>query len=292
MPEIGYLKDLVIVLASATVVVAILRRVGVPVIAGFILAGTLVGPMGLRLVDDTHQVEVLSEIGVVLLLFGIGLEISLERFRRLWKAVLLGGGIQVGFTIVCTALLASGFGLTPRDAVFLGCVIAVSSTAIVLRGLSARGELEAPHCRLAVGILVFQDLCVVPMDSGSALSGGPRWLDPGDCDHDCHRRRHPHGSAGRCQAFGPALTRLCSSDEGARVVHSDRLSGVFWNGVDLIAGGNPACARGFSGGHGGRRKRIPSPGNVRSYSGPRGPFQFFLSFPWVCCWMFPMCSRI
>ena len=163
MPEIGYLKDLVIVLASAAVVVAILRRVGVPFIAGFILAGTLVGPMGLRLVDDTHQVEVLSEIGVVLLLFGIGLEISLERFRRLWKAVLLGGGIQVGFTIVCTALLASGFGLTPRDAVFLGCVIAVSSTAIVLRGLSARGELEAPHGRLAVGILVFQDLCVVPM---------------------------------------------------------------------------------------------------------------------------------
>ena len=163
MPEIGYLKDLVIVLASAAVVVAILRRVGVPFIAGFILAGTLVGPMGLRLVDDTRQVEVLSEIGVVLLLFGIGLEISLERFRRLWKAVLLGGGIQVGVTIVCTVLLASGFGLTPRDAVFLGCVIAVSSTAIVLRGLSARGELEAPHGRLAVGILVFQDLCVVPM---------------------------------------------------------------------------------------------------------------------------------
>ena len=99
MPEPDYLKDLVIVLGAAVVVVAILRRVGVPSIAGFILAGALAGPTALRLVDDTRQVEVLAEIGVVLLLFGIGLEISLERLRRLWKAVLLGGGIQVGFTI-------------------------------------------------------------------------------------------------------------------------------------------------------------------------------------------------
>ena len=163
MPELDYLKDLVIVLGAAVVVVAILRRVGVPSIAGFILAGALAGPTALRLVDDTRQVEALAEIGVVLLLFGIGLEISLERLRRLWKAVLLGGGIQVGFTVVCTAALASGFGLTPGPAVFVGCVIAVSSTAIVLRGLSTRGELGTPHGRLALGILVFQDLCVVPM---------------------------------------------------------------------------------------------------------------------------------
>ena len=163
MPELDYLKDLVIVLGAAVVVVAILRRVGVPSIAGFILAGALAGPTALRLVDDTRQVEALAEIGVVLLLFGIGLEISLERLRRLWKAVLLGGGIQVGFTVVCTAALARGFGLTPGPAVFVGCVIAVSSTAIVLRGLSTRGELGTPHGRLALGILVFQDLCVVPM---------------------------------------------------------------------------------------------------------------------------------
>ena len=163
MPELDYLKDLVIVLGAAVVVVAILRRVGVPSIAGFILAGALAGPTALRLVDDTRQVEALAEIGVVLLLFGIGLEISLERLRRLWKAVLLGGGIQVGFTVVCTAALARGFGLTPGPAVFVGCVIAVSSTAIVLRGLSTRGELGTAHGRLALGILVFQDLCVVPM---------------------------------------------------------------------------------------------------------------------------------
>lgn len=163
MPEIEYLWDLVIVLGSAVVVATVLRRVGVPSIAGFILAGALVGPTALRIVDDTHQVEVLAEIGVVLLLFGIGLELSLRHLRRLWKAILLGGSIQVAATVACTAALAVWYGLETGPAVFLGCVVAVSSTAVVLRGLSARGELDSPHGRLAVGILVFQDLCVVPM---------------------------------------------------------------------------------------------------------------------------------
>ena len=163
MPEIYYLKDLVIVLGAAIVVVTALRRAGVPSIAGFILTGALVGPTALGLVDDTHQVEVLAEIGIVLLLFGIGLELSLDRLRRFWRAVLLGGGIQVTLTVACTAVVANWFGLAPGPAIFLGCVVAVSSTAVVLRGLSTRGELEAPHGRLAVGMLVFQDLCVVPM---------------------------------------------------------------------------------------------------------------------------------
>lgn len=163
MPEITYLKDLVIVLGAAIVVVTALRRAGVPSIAGFILTGALVGPTALALVDDTHHVEVLAEIGIALLLFGIGLELSLDRLRRFWKAVLLGGGIQVTLTVACTALVAKAFGLAPGSAIFLGCVVAISSTAVVLRGLSTRGELEAPHGRLAVGILVFQDLCVVPM---------------------------------------------------------------------------------------------------------------------------------
>ncbi len=163
MPEIQILKDLVIVLGAAVVVVTLLRRAGFPSIAGFILTGAIVGPNALGLVSETKQVEVLAEVGVVLLLFGIGLEISLSRLRQLWKAIVLGGGLQVGLTIVCTVAIAAWFGLSTGSAIFLGCVVAVSSTAVVLRGLSARGELEAPHGRLALGILVFQDLCVVPM---------------------------------------------------------------------------------------------------------------------------------
>ncbi len=176
MHEIEFLKDLVVVLGAAVVVVALLKRLRVPSIAGFILTGVLAGPTALGLIDDTHQVEVLAEVGVILLLFGIGLELSLDRLRRLWKAILLGGSVQVGLTTAGATGIALWFGLSPGSAVFLGCVIAVSSTAVVLRGLSARGELEAPHGRLAVGILVFQDLCVIPMIlilPFLAGSGGP-----------------------------------------------------------------------------------------------------------------------
>ncbi len=157
------LGELVIVLAAAVLVVAVLRRIGVPTIAGLIATGVLAGPGALGIVKDTEAIEHLAEVGVVLLLFGIGLELSLERLRLIWKAVLVGGMIQVGVTAALTTLVAVGFDLPLQTGIFLGFVVSVSSTAIVLRGLAARGEIDAPHGRLALGILVFQDLAVVPM---------------------------------------------------------------------------------------------------------------------------------
>lgn len=166
------LRDLLVILAAALLVAGVLKRIGLPSIAGLLLTGALVGPNALRLVPDPHNVELLSEIGVVLLLFGIGLELSLERLQRLWRPILLGGGLQVGLTLAAVAAAALAFGAPPGAAVFLGCALAVSSTAVVLRGLQARGELDAPHGRLTLGILVFQDLCVVPMVLGVPLLAG------------------------------------------------------------------------------------------------------------------------
>ncbi len=163
MTELVFLQDLVVILAAAVVVVAFLGYLQVPSIAGFIVAGTVVGPNALGLIKDPHQVEVLAELGVVMLLFGIGLELSLARVRRLWRPIVLGGSVQVGVTILAVLGISVGFGHELRSALLLGFIVAVSSTAIVLRGLSARGELETPHGRLALGILIFQDLCVVPM---------------------------------------------------------------------------------------------------------------------------------
>ena len=172
MLQMDFLKDLVIVFGAALIVVAVLGRLRVPSIAGYIIAGILIGPATLGLIDDVRQTEVLAEVGVVLLLFGLGLELSLERIRRLWRAVVIGGTIQVGLTVLCVALVSRGLGVETPRAVFIGFVIAVSSTAIVLRGLSARGELDAPHGRLTVGILIFQDLCVVPMMLALPLLAG------------------------------------------------------------------------------------------------------------------------
>jgi CPA2 family monovalent cation:H+ antiporter-2 len=163
MTDLSFLREFVIILAAAVAAVVLLRRFRVPSIAGFIAAGALVGPNALGLVADIHHVETIAELGVVLLLFGIGLELSLERIRGLWRAIAVGGAIQVGATILVVVGICALLGVNIRSAVLIGCIVAISSTAIVLRGLSARGELESPHGRLALGILVFQDLCVVPM---------------------------------------------------------------------------------------------------------------------------------
>jgi CPA2 family monovalent cation:H+ antiporter-2 len=157
------LKDLVVIFVVAVTMVVVLRRVGVPSIAGFIFAGIFVGPNVLKIVDDVHEVEVLAEVGVALLLFGIGLELSLDRVRRLWRLVLLGGALQVGATGAAVVLVLTLMDLQTANAVFFGCVMAISSTAIVLSALRTRGEIDAPHGRLTLGILIFQDLCVVPM---------------------------------------------------------------------------------------------------------------------------------
>ncbi|NIO29701.1 MAG: hypothetical protein GTO29_14235 [Candidatus Latescibacteria bacterium] len=157
------LEDLVVIFTLAVAMVVALRRVGVPSIAGFIIAGVIVGPNVLGIVDDVHEVEVLAEVGVALLLFGIGLELSLERMRRLWRLILAGGALQVFSTIAVVGAILRASGFYFSTAVFFGCVIAISSTAVVLSALRTRGDIDAPHGRLTLGILIFQDLCVVPM---------------------------------------------------------------------------------------------------------------------------------
>jgi CPA2 family monovalent cation:H+ antiporter-2 len=161
--DLTLLRDLLIIFAVAVTAVALLRKLRVPPIAGFILSGAIIGPNALGLITDVHEVETLAEVGVVLLLFGIGLEMSVGRLRRLWRPIVIGGTIQVGLTIVAVTAVASWFGMRLGSAIFLGCVFAISSTAIVLRGMQARQEVDAPHGRFALGVLLFQDLCVVPM---------------------------------------------------------------------------------------------------------------------------------
>jgi len=163
MENLTYLRDLVVILGVAVAVVAALHRFNIPAIAGFILAGVIVGPQALGVIGDVREVEVLAEVGVALLLFGIGLELSMERLRRLWRPILVGGFLQVGLTISAAFGAAQILGFEWRTSLFIGFLVAVSSTAIVLRGLESRGEIDAPHGRLTLGILVFQDLCVVPM---------------------------------------------------------------------------------------------------------------------------------
>lgn len=163
MGHVPLLDELAIVAALAVTVTVILSRLKLPTVAGLLAAGALLGPYGLGLATSVDAIEQLAEVGVVLLLFSIGLEFSLKRLRDIFRQVALGGALQVGTTSAVTAAVAVAFGQTWTCGVFYGFVFALSSTAIVLRALAERRELDAPHGRFIVGTLIFQDLCVVPM---------------------------------------------------------------------------------------------------------------------------------
>src|SRR5690349_23777863 len=163
MTQYVLLRDLAIIFAGSLLVILAFHRLRLPALPGFIVAGVLLGPNALGLVADVHQVESLAEVGVILLLFTIGIEFSLSRLREMGRQVAAAGGAQVGLTLALAGAVALLVGLTWQVALVLAFLVALSSTAIVLKGLADQGEIDAPHGRLVTGVLVFQDLCVVPM---------------------------------------------------------------------------------------------------------------------------------
>ena len=163
MEQLLVLRDLAVIFAGSLLVILAFYRLKLPALPGFIVAGILLGPNALGLVSDPHRVESLAEVGVILLLFTIGIEFSLSRLREMGRQVLAAGSAQMGFTVLATLAVGMAFLSSWRVALFLGFLIALSSTAIVLKVLTDKGEIDAPHGRLATGVLIFQDLCVVPI---------------------------------------------------------------------------------------------------------------------------------
>ena len=161
--DLPLFEDLLILLVTSIPIAFISNRLRLPVIVAFMITGILIGPYGLALINDVHAVEALAEIGVVLLLFAIGLEFSLRRILEMRRMVFGGGGIQVTLTALLTTLIVYAAGRGSGQAVFFGFLLALSSTAIVLKSYMDRAELDSPHGKAAIGILLFQDLCVVPM---------------------------------------------------------------------------------------------------------------------------------
>jgi len=161
--QVHLLQDLAVIFAVSVLVVLVFHRFRLPALPGFIVAGLLLGPNALGLVADVHAVEALAEVGVILLLFTIGIEFSLARLREMARQVVGVGLLQVGLTAAAATVLGLVLVSRWQVAVFLGLLVALSSTAIVLKLLTDRGEIDAPHGRLATAILIFQDLCVVPI---------------------------------------------------------------------------------------------------------------------------------
>jgi K+:H+ antiporter len=160
---IPLLRDLVVLVAVAIPVVLLMHRLRLPSIVGFLVSGVAVGPSALGLVRQVDDVSILAEIGVVLLLFSIGLELSLSRVIRMGRLVLMAGALQMALAVAGVGVVAMIVREGPRRALVWGVLVALSSTAVVLKLYQERGELDAAHGRVVVAILLFQDLCVVPL---------------------------------------------------------------------------------------------------------------------------------
>ena len=161
--EIPLLYDICIIFGLSIGVLLICHRLSVPSVVGFLLTGLIAGPHGLGLIQVDREVEILAEIGVILLLFAIGIEFSLKNLLRIKQSVLIGGSLQVGLTLLAAFALARHFGQATNESLFIGCLTAVSSTAIVMKLLQERDETRTPHGSTALAILIFQDIAIVPM---------------------------------------------------------------------------------------------------------------------------------
>ena len=172
MTDYGVLANLLVIFTASIAVVFVFHQFRLPSIAGFLVAGALIGPYGLNLISDIETVRALAEIGIVLLLFTIGIEFSLVHLVSMRRLMFLAAPIQVGGVLCIAWLGAMLAGLSWQQGIFWGFLFSLSSTAIVLKTLAERGDSDSIHGRATIGILVFQDLAVVPMMLLTPILGG------------------------------------------------------------------------------------------------------------------------
>lgn len=161
--ELDLLRDLVVIFGLSVAVLFVFHRIKAPTIVGFLITGILAGPQGLGLIQDVDQVAIIAEIGVILLLFTVGIEVSLKDILKIKKFVLVGGSLQVILTILAVSAILMNSGMPYGEALLIGFLVSLSSTAIVLRIIQKREEFDSIYGRTTLGILIFQDIAVVPM---------------------------------------------------------------------------------------------------------------------------------
>nr|WP_319539657.1 cation:proton antiporter [uncultured Methanospirillum sp.] len=167
-----FFTDIVIIFLLSVFLLLALYRIKIPSVVGFLLTGIIVGPAGLGLIHNQDSIEFFAEFGVIFLLFTIGLEFSISHILKSRHFVLIGGAVQVFSTILLTSAFMKLAGLDLKHAMFVGMLVSLSSTAIVMKVLADRQEVGSPHGKAALGILIFQDLIVIPMMMITPILGG------------------------------------------------------------------------------------------------------------------------
>ncbi len=161
--EILLLKDVVIIFALSIAVLLLCHQLRIPSIVGFIFTGVLSGPHGFGLISSIEAVDVLSNLGIMLLLFIIGMELSIKKMIQFKRYFVTGGVFQVLLTTAAGFLIGFFLGRPVGESIFLGFLLSMSSTAIVMRILQDRNETPSPQGHMSIGILIFQDVVAVPI---------------------------------------------------------------------------------------------------------------------------------
>ena len=169
---VDFIGLLVVLLAVASAVLLVVSRLRLPPVVGYLVSGVLLGPHVLGHLSESNAVSTLAEIGVLLLMFTIGLEFDTQYFLRIRRAAIGGGTLQIGLTLLVALAMMPLLGWPLPTALAFGCVLALSSTAVVLKSLMDHGLLDSLAGRISLGILIFQDLSVVPMMILLPVSGG------------------------------------------------------------------------------------------------------------------------
>ena len=170
--DVPFLYEFVILFLLSIVVTIVCNRLKLPATVGFLLTGVLCGPSLLGVVSNNEVIDQVAEIGVAMLLFTIGMELSGDALSRLKRPVFLGGTLQIGLTVLAVTGIALLYGTTLQQGIFWGCLVSLSSSAIVLRIMQEKGTSNTPTGRLALAILVFQDIMVAPMLLSVSLLAG------------------------------------------------------------------------------------------------------------------------
>ncbi|MDK3156223.1 cation:proton antiporter [Kamptonema cortianum] len=163
--------QILVALSAAMLLGLLFERMRLSAIIGYLLAGAIAGALGL--VGHGHELHVIAEIGVAMLLFTIGLEFSFSELRRMGVRMLIGGVTAILASIAVMSGIALAFGVSPNAAILLGCAGALSSTAVVLRILRDKNDLDSKHGRTALGVLILQDVAIVPLVLVAELMASP-----------------------------------------------------------------------------------------------------------------------
>lgn len=163
MDNLLIIQDIVIILFFSIAIIFLFNKVKVPSIVGFLIAGMIIGPYGLKLIKSVDEIEVMAEIGVILLLFTIGIEVSLSQIVRIKKLLVVGGGLQLFLTSIISFIIFYSLGISLNQSIFFSFLISLSSTAIITKLLTDKNEVDSPHGKISIAIALFQDLMIVPL---------------------------------------------------------------------------------------------------------------------------------